>query len=399
MSDHVTAPDSAPARFAWVSEAARDTLAPLAARGPHGRVDPDLTRALGETGILATLFPEPTGETMRPQASAREICELRERVAYHCVAAEVALAMQGIGGYPVLQSGQQHHLDEWLPKLRSGEAVAAFALTEPECGSDAAALQLKAVPEGDEESDGGDGWLLHGTKTWISNAPGASFYVTFARTSGETGARGVTAFLVPADRAGLGQEEIDLIAPHPIGTLTFDGVRVGPEDVLGEVGKGFRVAMQTFDLFRPSVGSAAIGMAQFALDTTVEHAATREMFGAYLGSKQAVAHQLADAATSLHASRLLVGQAADAYDAGSDRVTAFAAMAKLYASEASHRVVDMAVQLHGAKALEQGHPIGALYTEIRASRIFEGASEVQRDLIARDLFRGTALDHRANKSR
>ncbi|MDQ3788306.1 MAG: acyl-CoA dehydrogenase, partial [Actinomycetota bacterium] len=170
-------------------------------------------------------------------------------------------------------------------------------------------------------------------------------------------------------------------------------------DVLGEVGRGFQVAMRTFDLFRPSVGSAAIGMAQRALDLTVEHVVARQAFGAPLGAKQAVAHQLADATISLSASRLLVGQAADAYDTGSDRVTALSAMAKLHASEAAHHVIDLAVQLHGAKALAADHLVGQLYAEIRASRIFEGASEVQRDLIARDLFRGTALDHRKTRER
>lgn len=368
-----------------VSAYTRDTLAPLAEQGEHGRVDAALTRALGDGGILPALFPE---GAERAQATARTICDLRERVAYHCVAAEVALAMQGIGGYPVLQSGQPHHLAEWIPGLRSGEVVAAFALTEPECGSDAAALQLRA------ERDG-DGWSLHGVKKWISNAPGAHFYTTFARTGDEPGSRGVTAFLIPADRAGLTATPIDLINPHPIGELHFDGVKVTEADVLGDVNRGFRVAMQTFDLFRPSVGAAAVGMAQSALDLTVEHAATRTMFGGYLGEKQGVAHQLADCATTLSAARLLVRQAAEAYDTSDPRVTSRSAMAKLYATETAQKVIDTAVQFHGALALAAEHPVGKLYTEIRASRIYEGASEIQRDLIARDLFRGTALDHRS----
>ncbi|SHK96158.1 Acyl-CoA dehydrogenase [Pseudonocardia thermophila] len=383
----MTASTSSAVDYDAVFAYARDVLAPLAEKGLHGRVDPVLTRALGEGGILPALYPE--GD--RAQASARTICEIRERVAYHCVAAEVAVAMQGIGGYPILQSGQDHQRAEWLPRVRTGEAVAAFALTEPECGSDAAAVQLRAERTG-------RGWKLYGRKKWISNAPGAHFYTTFARTGDEPGSRGVTAFLVPADRPGLTATPLELINPHPIGTLDFDGVEVTEDDVLGEVNRGFRVAMQTFDLFRPSVGAAAIGMAQRALDMTVERVTTRRMFGVLLGEKQGAAHQLADAATALDAARLLVRRAADAYDSADPRVTAHSAMAKLYATETAQKVIDTAVQLHGAAALAATHPVGQLYTEIRATRIYEGASEVQRDLIARDLFRDTALGRRSSRA-
>jgi alkylation response protein AidB-like acyl-CoA dehydrogenase len=373
-----------------VRAAATDRLAPLAHEGVPGRVSRPLLRALGDEGVLPLLFPTGPGE--RPQARATTICLLREALAYSCTEAEVAVSMQGIGGYPVLQSGQPHHLDRWIPAMREGTAVAAFALTEPEVGSDAAALQLEA------RADGPGRWQLFGTKTWITNAPDADFYVTFARTTADAGARGVTAFLVPADAPGLTATAIELFAPHPIGTLDFDGVAVSTEDVLGDVDRGFRVAMATFDLFRPSVGAAAVGMAASALDAAVAHTARREAFGAPLGTKQAIAHALADAATKVEASRLLVGAAADAYDRNDPSVTSRSAMAKLFATESAQQVIDTAVQFHGASGLAAGHPMELLYREIRATRIFEGASEIQRDLIARALYAGSAVDPRSRRS-
>jgi acyl-CoA dehydrogenase len=214
----------------WARRIATDRLAPIAAREPQGRVSRDLLRALGDEGLLPLLFPAAGGP--RAQASAATICLLREAVAYACTPAEVAISMQGIGGYPVLQSGQDHHVRRWVPALRAGTAVAAFALTEPEGGSDAAALQLRADP------DGSGGWRLNGTKMWITNAPDADFYTTFARTTSGAGAKGVTAFLVPADAPGLRQRAIELFAPHPIGRLEFDGVRVEAADVPGEIDGG-----------------------------------------------------------------------------------------------------------------------------------------------------------------
>lgn len=374
---------SSPDLVEQVRTVTRDELAPLAHSGPPGRVSRDLLRALGESGVLDLVFPVgPDGR--RTPAAARTVCQVREAVAYASTEAEVLLTMQGIGGYPLLQSGQPHQAERWLDPVARGTAVAAFALTEPEAGSDAGALALQAVPDG-------DGWRLVGEKTWISNAPDADFYTTFARTTDGAGARGVTAFVVPADRAGLSGEAIDLFVPHPLGRLSFDEVPVSRTDVLGEVDRGFRVAMRTFDLFRPSVGAAVVGMGQAAFDATVAHTSTRQAFGAPLSAKQAVAHLLADAATTLSASRLLVHDAAAAYDAGDPRVTAKAAMAKLFATEGAQRVIDTAVQLHGASGLVSGHLIEGLYREIRATRIYEGASEIQRDLIARDLFRPASV--------
>ncbi|MGO4458196.1 acyl-CoA dehydrogenase family protein [Streptomyces sp. M-16] len=345
-------------------------LRPLAEKGEPGRVNRPLLAALGELGLLDKVF----------DSGALELCLLRESLAYGCTEAETALALQGLGAHPVLRSGSAEQRERWLPGVREGRLVAAFALSEPGAGSDAAALALEAVPDG-------AGWRLHGQKCWISNAPEADFYTVFARTGESPGARGVTAFLVPADRPGLGGEALDMLSPHPIGSLAFDGVPVGRADVLGEPGQGFRVAMETLNLFRPSVGAFAVGMARAALDATLTHTAGRTAFGGVLADLQAVAHRVAEMATRTEAARLLVYAAAGAYDGGSPDVPRRAAMAKLLATETAQYVVDHAVQLHGAVALRRGHLLEHLYREVRAPRIYEGASEVQRTLIAKELYR------------
>ncbi|MFB7600208.1 acyl-CoA dehydrogenase family protein, partial [Streptomyces sp. NPDC056160] len=234
--------------------------------------------------------------------------------------------------------------------------------------------------------DGPRRWRLTGGKSWISNAPEADVYTVFARTTPGAGARGVTAFLVPADRPGLTGGALEMLSPHPIGTLDFDGVPVSEDDVLGEVDRGFRVAMGTLNLFRPSVGAFAVGMAQAALDATVAHTAHRDAFGGTLSDLQAVAHQVAEMALRTEAARLMVHAAASAYDAGAPDVPRRSAMAKLLATETAQYVVDAAVQLHGARALCRGHLLEHLYREVRAPRIYEGASEVQRSIIAKELY-------------
>ncbi|MEV0716242.1 acyl-CoA dehydrogenase, partial [Asanoa sp. NPDC050611] len=228
---------------------------------------------------------------------------------------------------------------------------------------------------------------LTGEKTWISNAPDADVYSVFARTTPGTRSKGVTAFAVAGDSAGLTGEPIDMLSPHPIGRLVFDGVRVGPEAVLGEVGNGFAVAMRTLDLFRPSVGGYAVGMAQAALDATVAYTKSRQVHGAPLASQQAVAHRIADMAAQLEAGRLLVYAAAAAYDAGDEpgEQTRRSAIAKLFATEAAQQIVDGCVQLHGAVALRSGHLLEQLYRDVRSLRIYEGASEIQRTIIAREV--------------
>jgi acyl-CoA dehydrogenase len=305
---------------------------------------------------------------------------LREALARECVEAETALALQGLGGYPILAGGGAALQRRYLPAVASGRAVAAFALSEAGAGSDAGAIELRAEPDG-------NGFRLSGAKQWISNAPEADLYTVFARTTPAARARGITAFAVPGDAPGLSGQPIELLAPHPIGRLTFDGVPVAAEQLLGQVDGGFALAMQTLDRFRPSVGAFAVGMAQAALDLAVAHAASRRAFGAPLRDFQAVSHRLAEMATRTQAARLLVYAAASRYDAdpAGPGVTRAAAIAKLYATEAAQAVVDQAVQVHGARALERGHLLEHLYREVRAPRIYEGTSEIQRSVIAREL--------------
>ncbi|RJQ76795.1 acyl-CoA dehydrogenase [Pseudonocardiaceae bacterium YIM PH 21723] len=351
---------------------ARDILAPIAEQGTPGTVNRPLLRALAEHGPLRTVFGD-------EGVSAMQLCLLREALAVHCTEAETALAVQGLGSFPILTAAAPHLREQWIPRVAAGEAVAGFALTEPSAGSDVANLELKATKDG-------DGYRLTGTKIYISNAPDADIYSVFART-GDPGFRGITAFAVPRDLPGLTGRALQLVSPHPIGTLDFQDVHVPADHVLGEPGGGWDVAMKTLNLFRPSVGAFAIGMAQAALDAAIEHTRTRQAFGKPLAGFQGVSHPLADIATQLHAARLLVHNAATAYDTGADTIAQLSAMAKLLATETAQRAVDLAIQVHGAKALEQGHLLEHLYREVRAPRIYEGASEIQREIIARALYK------------
>ncbi|WP_055699268.1 MULTISPECIES: acyl-CoA dehydrogenase family protein [Streptomyces] len=360
------------ARCAELRTLAAERLLPLAEKGEPGHVNRPLVAALGELGLLEGLFT----------SGALDLCLMRESLAHACTEAETALALQGLGAHPVHAHGSAAQRERWLPGVCAGRTVAAFALSEPGAGSDAAALSLEAAGDG-------SGWRLTGEKCWISNAPEADLYTVFARTSPGAGSRGVTAFLVPADRAGLTGSPLDMLSPHPIGTLAFDGVRVDAADVLGEVDRGFRVAMTTLNRFRPSVGAFAVGMARAALDATLAHTAERTAFGGPLKDLQAVAHQVAEMATRTEAARLMVYAAAAAYDREGPQAPGIArraAMAKLLATETAQYVVDAAVQLHGARALRRGHLLEHLYREVRAPRIYEGASEVQRTIIAKELF-------------
>ncbi|WP_330460353.1 acyl-CoA dehydrogenase [Streptomyces sp. NBC_00820] len=362
-----------PEQTAWCAELraqAADRLRPLADKGEPGRVNRPLLAGLGELGLLARLFT----------SGALDLCLMRESLAQACTEAETALALQGLGARPVYAHGTAAQRERWLPRVADGSAVAAFALSEPGAGSDAAALALAADPDGE------GGWRLTGAKCWISNAPEADFYTVFARTTPGAKARGVTAFLVPADRPGLTGTALEMISPHPIGALAFDAVPVTPDDVLGDVDRGFAVAMGTLNLFRPSVGAFAVGMAQAALDATLDHTRAREAFGGTLSDLQAVSHQVAEMALRTEAARLMVYAAAAAYDRGAADVPRRAAMAKLLATETAQYVVDTAVQLHGARALRRGHLLEHLYREVRAPRIYEGASEVQRGIIAKELY-------------
>ncbi|MFG3269029.1 acyl-CoA dehydrogenase family protein [Streptomyces luteogriseus] len=407
-----------PAQLAWCAELrslAAERLHPLADKGEPGHVNRTLVAELGGLGLLGRLFT----------SGALDLCLMRESLAYACTEAETALALQGLGAHPVHAYGTEAQRARWLPRVTAGTAIAAFALSEPGAGSDAAALDLRAEADdsrsgrSSDMSQGGwspdaslggwspdaslggrssdapvltaapDGparWRLTGEKCWISNAPEADFYTVFARTTPGAGARGVTAFLVPADRPGLTGRGLDMLSPHPIGALDFDAVPVTAGDVLGEVDRGFRVAMGTLNLFRPSVGAFAVGMAQAALDATLTHTAGRDAFGGKLRDLQAVSHQVAEMALRTEAARLMVHAAASAYDADDPDVPRRSAMAKLLATETAQYVVDTAVQLHGARALQRGHLLEHLYREVRAPRIYEGASEVQRGIIAKELY-------------
>jgi alkylation response protein AidB-like acyl-CoA dehydrogenase len=353
---------------------ARDVLAPIAHSGTPGRVNRELVAALSAHGLVPQVLQR--GQDV----PALTLCLVREALARYSTEAETAFALQGLGAHPILAAGRAEVVDVWIPRVSSGEAVAAFALTEPDAGSDVAGIALAA------ERDG-DGYRLSGEKVFISNAPDADIYTVFARTSAGAGARGITAFAVPRESRGLSGEPIPFVADHPIGRLRFDDVRVPADHVLGEVDHGFGVAMRTLDLFRPSVGACAVGMAQAALDAAVDYAAERQAFGKPLATLQGVSHQLADVATRVQASRLLVHSAAAAHDAGITPNTEAAAMAKLFATETAQLAIDVAIQVHGARALERGHLLEHLYRDVRGTRIYEGASEVQREIIARQLFR------------
>ncbi|HWD85326.1 MAG TPA: acyl-CoA dehydrogenase family protein [Solirubrobacteraceae bacterium] len=343
-------------------------LRELADAGTPGVVNRRLIRGLADSGLLSRLFAD-------DQLQAMDLCLIREALARGCTEAETAFALQGLGAYPILQAGSSAVIERWIPAVASGDAVAAFALTEPEAGSDVAALSLRADPDPER-----GGHRLTGRKLWISNAPEADIYTVFARAP-----EGITAFAVPGDASGLTGEARQMLAPHAIGSLEFDEVLVPDDHRLGAPGEGFKVAMRTLDLFRPSVGAFAVGMARAALDLAVEHAGRRQAFGRPLSANQAVSHRLAELTARTHAARLLVHQAAAAHDAGRpDR--ALAAMAKLLATETAQAAVDAAVQVHGASGLEVGHALEHLYRDVRAPRIYEGASEIQREIIARSLF-------------
>ena len=343
----------------------------MAQAGQPGRVNRELVATIGSTGLLSRVL---SGDGV----PAAELCLIREGLARHSTHAETAFALQALGAHPILTAGNRDVVGEWIPRVARGEAVAGFALTEPGAGSDAGAISLNAQRDGQD-------FVLTGDKKYISNAPEADVYTVFARTTPDAGRRGITAFAVAADSAGLTGEPIEMIGDHAIGSLRFDGVRVPAEQVLGDIDGGFTVAMETLTLFRPSVGAAAVGMAQAAVDATVDHVVTRKAFGRRLSEFQGVSHQLADVATKLQAARLLVLAAAAAYDKGVRPTTEIAAMAKLFATETAQEVIDVAVQLHGARALERGHLLEHLYREVRALRIYEGTSEIQREIIARAL--------------
>ncbi|HEY7726052.1 MAG TPA: acyl-CoA dehydrogenase family protein [Anaeromyxobacteraceae bacterium] len=341
-----------------------------------------LVRSLGAAGLLGACVPGSHGGR-RERLDVRSLCLAREILARHDGLADFAFAMQGLGSGAVSLFGSPEQQGRWLPPVGRGEAVAAFALSEEEAGSDVGAMRTRAAREG-------EGWVLDGEKTWISNAGLADFYVVFARATEAPGARGLGAFVVEAANPGLRvTRRIDVIAPHPLGTLALERCRLGPAAMLGSPGDGFRIAMAVLDVFRSTVGAAALGFARRALDEAAARALQRRAFGQPLAGFQLVQEKLADMAVAVDAAALLVYRAAWAKDTGGGRVTREASMAKLFATEAAQEVVDQAVQIFGGLGVVSGVPVERLYREVRALRIYEGTSEIQKLVIA-----GQVLDGR-----
>jgi acyl-CoA dehydrogenase len=334
-----------------------------------------LVRELGAAGFLKLCVAN--GDT-RPDV--RSLAIARETLAYQSALADFAFAMQGLGSGAISLFGTVEQKREWLPKVASGEAIAAFAMTEPECGSDAANMQTSAMRDGNE-------WVIVGEKTYISNGGIADFYLTFARTGEGEGARGLSAFIVPAELVSV-EERIEVIAPHPLARLKYDNVRVPADAIVGEAGEGFRVGMETLNLFRVTVGAAALGMARRALDEALAFATKRRLGSGTLADNAVTQEKLADMALLADASALLIYRAAWQQDEGGTDNRRAAAMAKLHATESAQAIIDAAVQMHGGAGVTKGVKVESLYRDIRALRIYEGASEVQRQIIAKDLLKG-----------
>ena len=335
-----------------------------------------LVALLGRDGWLQHTAP---GDADAGKIDVRTLALVRETLARHSGLADFSFAMQGLGAGPISLFGTPAQRQAWLPKTRSGKAIAAFALSEAASGSDVANISTTARRDG-------DGFIIDGEKTWISNGGIADLYVVFARSGAFPGSRGLSAFIVEGGNPGLSvAERIGVIAPHPLARLMFDKCRVSADALIGGPGDGFKIAMATLDVFRTTVGAAALGFARRAMAETLKRAVSRKLFGAPLGEMQMVQGHIADMAVDIDAAALLVYRAAWTKDQGAARVTREAAMAKLYATEAAQRVIDTAVQLHGGDGVRSGHPVETLYREIRALRIYEGASDVQKIIIARSL--------------
>lgn len=335
-------------------------------------------KRLGAAGFLRYGVPAEFGGAL-PTLDSRALCVVRERLATHHALADFAFAMQGLGSGAITLGGSETLRRHWLPRVAVGDAIAAFALSEPEAGSDAGAMRMRA-------SRTASGWRLDGVKTWISNGGIADFYCVFARSdAASTGGKGISGFLVPAETPGLSvAERIDVMSPHPLATLTFSACDVPDEALLGREGEGFSLAMRTLDIFRVSVAAAATGFARRALQEALGYADGRAMFGAVLSEQPLAQAILGDMATDVDTAALMTYRAAWHRDTQPTRSTGVAAMAKLTATELSQQVIDRALQLHGGRGVRVGEVVERLYRDIRALRIYEGASEVQRLLIGRE---------------
>ncbi|MEQ1648600.1 MAG: acyl-CoA dehydrogenase family protein [Hyphomicrobiaceae bacterium] len=334
-----------------------------------------IVRLLGDGGWLLHSAVDP--DRADSVLDVRTLCLIRETLARHDGLADFVFAMQGLGTGALSLFGTDAQKQAWLTRTRRGEAISAFALTEPQSGSDVANIAMTATLR-----DGS--YVLSGEKTWISNGGIADVYIVFARTGEAPGAKGLSAFIVPGDSVGLSVvERLETIAPHPLAHLRFDHVRVPQSALIGPSGAGFRIAMSVLDVFRSTVAAAALGFARRALDESLVRVQSRKLFGAPMFDRQMVQGHLADMALDIDAAALLVYRAAWTKDSGAPRVTREAAMAKLFATEQAQKVIDTAVQLHGGDGVRKGHIVESLYREIRALRIYEGASDVQKIVIAR----------------
>ena len=341
-----------------------------------------LVRLLGSGGWLRHAVAGSAHGGAQDQIDTRQLCLLRETLAFHNGLADFAFAMQGLGTGAISLFGTPEQKQRYMPRVASGQALSAFALSEPEAGSDVAAMQCSA------SLDAATGeYVLDGRKTWISNGGIADFYVVFARTGEAPGARGITAFIVDANTPGLSiDERIDVVAPHPLATLKFTQCRIPASQRIGEAGQGFKVAMATLDVFRTSVAAAALGFGRRALHEAIDWARQRPMFGQRLGDFQITQSKIAQMATLLDTATLLTYRAAWLRDRG-QRITREAAMAKMTATENAQQIIDMAVQMHGGMGVKKGHIVESLYREIRALRIYEGATEVQQLIIGKDVLK------------
>ena len=352
----------------------------LGALAHGGNVDDTcraLVKALGEGGWLRYAVPKSHGGQLE-KLDSRSLCLIRETLARHDGLADFAFAMQGLGSGAISLAGSDAIKQHYLPRVATGEAIAAFALSEPDAGSDVAAMSTRAELQGDH-------YVLDGQKTWISNGGIADFYCVFARTGEAPGARGISGFVVDAGTPGLTiAERIDVIAPHPLATLRFENCRVPVGKRLGAAGGGFKVAMQTLDIFRASVAAAALGFARRALEETIARATSRKMFGQTLADFQLTQAAVADMATGIDSAALLTYRAAWLRDIKGGRATREAAMAKMVATENAQQIIDRAVQVFGGEGVRSGNIVERLYREIRALRIYEGATEVQKLIIARE---------------
>jgi acyl-CoA dehydrogenase len=337
----------------------------------------DLVHRLGSGGWLAHTAPDSAGITL----DVRTLCLARETLARHDGLADFTFALQGLGAGPISLFGTAEQ-KKWLAKTREGRAIAAFALSETKSGSDVANMDMTATKAGNF-------YRLDGEKTWISNGGIADFYIAFARTGEAPGAKGLSAFLVPAEADGLQVvERLTTIAPHPLARLRFNNVRLPESTMIGKPGEGFKIAMSVLDVFRSTVGGAALGFARRALDETLARAKDRKLFGAPMAEMQMVQGHIADMALDIDAMALLVYRAAWTKDTGASRISREASMAKLFATERAQVVIDKAVQLHGGEGVRSGSVVERLYREIRALRIYEGASDVQKIIIARQTLGG-----------